>query len=381
MMLPRTLFSSEHEDFRRNIRRFFLDEVIPHQEAWEEQGYVPRALWNRAGELGFLCMGMPEEYGGLDADRLFSVVLMEEKAHTRATSTNFEVHSDIVGGYIHHFGTDAQKREWLPRMARGEAVGALAMTEPGGGSDLQAVKTRAVKDGDDYVINGSKIFISNGWHGGIFVVAVQTGTSGQGKNDLSLILIEGDRPGLTKGTPLKKVGLKGQDTCEIFFEDLRVPQSHLLGGVEGHGFKQLMQELAWERLTVAIQSVQAARSALEITLEYTQNRKVFGQPVAAFQNSRFKLADMKTEISIAQVYVDRCIEMALQKKLTAELSASAKYWVSELYCRVVDECVQLHGGYGFMLEYPIARAYTDARASRIYLGTNEVMREIVARTL
>jgi alkylation response protein AidB-like acyl-CoA dehydrogenase len=381
MMLPRTLFAPEHEDFRRNIRRFFLDEVLPHQEAWEEQGYVPRALWNRAGELGFLCMGIPEEYGGQAADRLFSVVLMEEKAHTRATSTNFEVHSDIVGGYLHHFGTEAQKRQWLPPMARGDIVGALAMTEPGGGSDLQAIRTRAVRDGDDYVVNGSKIFISNGWHGGLFVVAVQTGTSGRGASDLSLLLIEGDRPGLVKGKPLKKVGLKGQDTCELFFTNLRVPQSHLLGGVEGLGFRQLMQELAWERLTVAIQSVQAARSALELTLEYTRGRKVFGQPVAAFQNTRFKLAEMKAEIAIAQVYVDRCIEAALAGALSAEVSASAKYWVSELYCRVVDECVQLHGGYGFMLEYPIARAYTDARASRIYLGTNEVMREIVARSL
>ena len=380
-MLPRTLFGPEHEEFRRTIRRFFQEEVLPHQEQWEEQGYVPRELWNRAGELGFLCMAVPEEYGGLGADRLFSIVLMEEKAYARATSTNFEVHSDIIGGYIQHFGTEDQKSHWLPRMASGEAVGALAMTEPGGGSDLQAIKMRAMKDGDDYVLNGSKIFISNGWHGDIFVVVAQTGNSGEGKRDMSLILVEGDRPGFKKGKPLKKIGLKGQDTCELFFENVRVPQSNLLGGKEGHGFKQLMQELAFERLTVAIQGTQAARSSLELTLEYTRNRKVFGKPVADYQNSRFKLAEMKSEIAIAQVFVDRCIELALEYKLPPEAAAAAKYWVSELYCRVVDECVQLHGGYGYMLEYPIARAYCDARASRIYLGTNEIMRDIIARTL
>ncbi|MGQ0700135.1 MAG: acyl-CoA dehydrogenase family protein [Panacagrimonas sp.] len=380
-MLPRTLFSAEHEDFRKTIRRFFVEEVLPHQEKWEEQGYVPRELWTRAGELGFLCMEVPEAYGGMGADKLFGIVLMEEKAYARATSTNFEVHSDIVGGYILHFGTEEQKRHWLPKMATGVAVGALAMTEPSGGSDLQAIKTRAVKDGDDYILNGSKIFISNGWHGDIFVVAAQTGVDGKGKNDISLILVEGDRPGLTKGKPLKKVGLKGQDTCEIFFENLRVPQSNLLGGKEGLGFKQLMQELSFERLTVAIQSVQAARAALETTLEYTRNRKVFGKAVVDYQNSRFKLAEMKAQIGIAQVFVDRCIELALRHELPTEASATAKYWVSELYCRVVDECVQLHGGYGYMLEYPIARAYCDARASRIYLGTNEIMRDIIARSL
>lgn len=381
MMLPRTLFSSEHEDFRRTIRRFFDEEVTPNQEQWEEQGMVPRELWNRAGDLGFLCMGVPEEYGGLGADKLFGIVLMEEKAHSRSTSTNFEVHSDIVGGYIQHFGTEEQKRHWLPKMATGEAVGSLAMTEPSGGSDLQAIKTRAVKDGDDYIINGTKIFISNGWHADVIVLAVQTGDTREGKNDISLILVEGDRPGLSKGKPLKKIGLKGQDTVELFFDNMRVPQSNLLGGKEGQGFKQLMQELAFERLTVAIQSVQAARSALELTIEYTNNRKVFGKSVSSYQNARFKLAEMKSEIAIAQVFVDRCIELSLQHKLTGEASATAKYWVSELYCRVVDECVQLHGGYGYMLEYPIARAYCDARASRIYLGANEIMREIVARTL
>lgn len=380
-MLPRTLFSAEHEAFRRSIRRFFNEEVLPHQELWEEQGYVPRALWKRAGELGFLCMAVPEEYGGLGADRLFSIVLMEEKAHSRATSTNFEVHSDIIGGYIQHFGTEAQKRHWLPKMASGDSIGALAMTEPGGGSDLQAIKTRAVKNGDDYLISGAKIFISNGWHGDLFVVVAQTGDSGEGKRDMSLILVEADRAGFTKGKPLKKIGLKGQDTCELFFDQVRVPQSNLLGGQEGHGFKQLMKELAFERLTVAIQCVQAARSALELTLDYTRGRKVFGKPVADFQNARFKLAEMKAEIAIAQVFVDRCIEQSLTQQLSSEAAAAAKYWVSELYCRVVDECVQLHGGYGYMLEYPIARAYCDARASRIYLGTNEIMRDIIARSL
>lgn len=380
-MLPRTLFGPEHEEFRRTIRRFFQEEVIPHQEQWEEQGHVPRELWHRAGELGFLCMTAPEEYGGMGVDRLFSIVLMEEKAYARATSTNFEVHSDIVGGYFEHFGTEDQKRHWLPKMATGEVVGALALTEPSGGSDLQAIKASAVKDGDDYVLNGSKIFISNAWHGDIFVIAAQTGVDSKGRGAMSLILVEGDRPGLTKGKPLKKIGLKGQDTCELFFQDLRVPQSNLLGGVEGRGFKQLMQELAFERLTEAVKCVQAARSALELTIDYTRNRKVFGKPVVDYQNSRFKLAEMKSEIAIAQVFVDRCLELGLQHQLPPEAAATAKYWVSELYCRVVDECVQLHGGYGYMLEYPIARAYCDARASRIYLGTNEIMRDIISRSL
>ncbi len=380
-MIPRTLYSAEHETFRDTVRRFFLDEVMPYQEAWEERGHVDRSLWNRAGEMGLLCMHIPEEYGGHGADRRFGVVLMEEKAYLGASSTGFEIHSDVIANYIFHFGTEEQKRQWLPKMASGDAVGAVAMTEPGGGSDLQAIRTRAVLDGDDYVLNGSKIFITNAWLGDIFVVVAKTGDTGEGKRDISLILVEKARAGFTVGKPLRKIGMKGQDTCELFFENVRVPRSNLLGGVEGKGFMQLMQELAWERLTIAVASIAGARRALDLTLEYTRNRKVFGKTVESYQNSRFKLAEMKAEIAIGQVFVDRCVELALEKKLAPEASATAKYWTSELQCKVVDQCLQLHGGYGYMMEYPIAHSFIDTRASRIYLGTNEIMREIIGRSL
>jgi alkylation response protein AidB-like acyl-CoA dehydrogenase len=380
-MIPRTLFGPEHEEFRKSLRRFFAEEVMPHHERWEEQQHVDRAIWNRAGELGFLCLTVPEEYGGMGADRLYSTVLMEEQTRAGASGIGFSVHSDIIANYIFNFGTEAQKKHWLPKMASGEAIGAVAMTEPGTGSDLQAVKTRAVKDGEDYVINGSKIFITNGYLSDIVVLVAKTGDSGEGAKDISLILVEAGRPGFTKGKPLKKVGMKGQDTCELFFENVRVPQSNLLGTREGMGFIMLMKELAWERLIIAILSIAGAQAALDMTLEYTRNRKVFGKPVAAYQNSRFKLAEMKAEIAIGQVFVDRCLELQLKNRLAPDAAAAAKYWTSDLLCKVVDECVQLHGGYGYMLEYPIARAYIDSRASKIYGGTNEIMKELIARTL
>ena len=380
-MVPRTLFGAEHEEFRKSLRRFFAEEVMPHHERWEEQQHVDRAIWNRAGELGFLCLTIPEEYGGMGADRLYSTVLMEEQTHAGASGVGFSVHSDIIANYIYNFGNEAQKQHWLPKMASGEAIGAVAMTEPGTGSDLQSIKTRAVKDGSDYIINGSKIFITNGYLSDIVVVVARTGDSGEGSKDLSLILVETGTPGFTKGKPLKKVGMKGQDTCELFFENVRVPQSNLLGPKEGMGFIMLMKELAWERLIIAILSIAGAQAALDMTLEYTRNRKVFGKPVASFQNSRFKLAEMKAEIGIGQVFVDRCIELQLKNKLAPDAAAAAQYWTSDLLCKVVDECVQLHGGYGYMLEYPIARAYIDSRASKIYGGTNEIMKELIARTL
>ncbi|MFI4982854.1 MAG: acyl-CoA dehydrogenase family protein, partial [Nevskiales bacterium] len=311
----------------------------------------------------------------------YSTVLMEEQTHAGASGVGFSVHSDIIANYIYNFGNETQKKHWLPKMASGEAIGAVAMTEPGTGSDLQAIKTRAVKDGGDYIIDGSKIFITNGYLSDIVVVVARTGDSGEGSKDLSLILVEAGTPGFTKGKPLKKVGMKGQDTCELFFENVRVPQSNLLGPKEGMGFIMLMKELAWERLIIAILSIAGAQAALDMTLEYTRNRKVFGKPVATYQNSRFKLAEMKSEIAIGQVFVDRCIELQLKNKLGVDAAAAAKYWTSDLLCKVVDECVQLHGGYGYMLEYPIARAYIDSRASKIYGGTNEIMKELIARTL
>jgi long-chain-acyl-CoA dehydrogenase len=335
-------------------------------------------MWNRAGELGFLCMTIPEEYGGVGADALFTVVLMEEQGYTGAHGMNFQA-NDIVASYIFHFGTEEQKKRWLPKLATGEVVGALGMSEQGGGSDLQAIKTVAVKDGDDYVINGSKIFISNGFLCDLVALVVKTGSGGA--RDISLILVEADRPGFTRGKPLKKIGMKAQDTCELFFSDARVPQANLIGGVEGKGFPMLMRELAFERLMVAVNCIAAGKAALETTLEYTRNRKVFGNTVASFQNSRFKLAEIKAQIDIGQVYVDRCVELHLEHNLPGEVAAAAKYWCSDLLCKIVDECVQLHGGYGYMLEYRIARAYIDARASKIYVGTNEIMKEVIARSL
>lgn len=379
-MIPRTLFTAEHEDFRKTVRRFFETEVVPNRDAWDEQQHVDRVLWNKAGELGLLCVTMPEEYGGLGVDRTYSTILMEEQSYAGDSGVGFALHSDIVAPYINNFGNHEQKFKYLPKLASGEMVGAIAMTEPGTGSDLQGVKTTAVLDGDDYVLNGSKIFITNGYLSDLVVVVAKTGNSGEGAKDISLLLVEASSPGFTKGKPLKKVGMKAQDTCELFFNDVRVPKANLLGQ-QGMGFIMLMKELAWERLIIAITSVAGAEAAMKHTLEYTRSRKVFGKPVASFQNTRFKLAEMKSELAIARVYVDRCLEMTLAGKLGVEDAAIAKYWTSDLMNKVIDECVQLHGGYGYMLEYPVARAWIDARAQRIYGGTNEIMKELIARTL
>ena len=379
-MIPRSLFTAEHEDFRKTVRRFFETEVVPNREAWDEQQHVDRGLWNKAGELGLLCVTMPEEYGGLGVDRTYSTILMEEQSYSGDSGVGFALHSDIVAPYINNFGNHEQKAKYLPKLASGEMIGAIAMTEPGTGSDLQGVKTTAVLDGDDYVLNGSKIFITNGYLSDLVIVVAKTGNSGEGAKDISLLIVEASSPGFTKGKPLKKVGMKAQDTCELFFNDVRVPKANLLGQ-EGMGFIMLMKELAWERLIIAITSVAGAEAAMKHTLEYTRSRKVFGKPVASFQNTRFKLAEMKSELAIARVYVDRCLEMTLAGKLGVEDAAIAKYWTSDLMNKVIDECVQLHGGYGYMLEYPVARAWIDARAQRIYGGTNEIMKELIARTL
>ena len=379
-MIPRTLFSAEHEDFRKSVARFYADEVVPHREEWEKQQHVARQLWNRAGELGFLCTAIPEEFGGMGGDRLFSTILLEEQAYALDSGTGFSLHSDIVAHYLNNFGSKEQKLHWLPKMATGEVVTAIAMTEPGTGSDLQGVKTTAVADGDDYILNGSKIFITNGYLSDMAIVVARTGNSGEGSKDLSLLIVEADRPGFTKGRPLNKVGMKAQDTCELFFENVRVPKKNLLGR-EGMGFVMLMQELAWERLMIAIGSIAGAEAVLKLTLDYTRNRKVFGKTVASFQNTRFKLAEMKAEIAIGRVYIDRCIELVRNKKLGVDDAATAKFWASDLQGKVIDQCLQLHGGYGYMLEYPIARAFIDARAQRIYGGTNEIMKELIARTL
>ncbi|MDM1270342.1 acyl-CoA dehydrogenase family protein [Acinetobacter indicus] len=379
-MLPRKLFQSEHEAFRDTVRKFYEKEVLPNTEKYEQQQHVDRDLWNKAGELGLLCTTMPEQYGGSGVDRLYSMILIEEQAYAGDSATGFSLHSDIVANYIHNFGNEQQKQYWLPKMATGEVVTAIAMTEPGTGSDLQAVRTTAVLEGDEYVINGSKIFITNGYLCDMAIVVCKTGNSDKGSANLSLIMVEANRAGFSKGKPLNKIGMKGQDTCELFFDNVRVPKENLLG-MEGMGFIMLMKELAWERMIVAIICQAGAEAAFAHTLQYTKERKAFGKPIGAFQNTRFKLAEMRTEIDFCRAYLDQCMELQLEDQLSVDAAAAAKYKISELFSKVVDECLQLHGGYGYMLEYPIARAYLDNRANRIYAGTNEIMKELISRSL
>ena len=379
-MLPRTLFNTEHEAFRETVRKFYAKEVVPNIEKYEQQQHVDRELWNKAGAMGLLCATMPEAYGGSGVDRLYSMILIEEQAYAMDSSTGFSLHSDIVANYINNFGSEAQKHYWLTRMASGETVTAIAMTEPGTGSDLQAVRTTAVLDGDDYIINGSKIFITNGYLCDMAIVVCKTGDSEKGSANLSLIIVEADRVGFSKGKPLNKIGMKGQDTCELFFDHVRVPKENLLG-MEGMGFMMLMKELAWERMLVAIICQAGAEAALAHTVQYTKERKAFGKTVSSFQNTRFKLAELRTEIDFCRAYLDRCMQLQLEESLGIDAAAAAKYKISEMFSKVVDECLQLHGGYGYMLEYPIARAYLDNRANRIYAGTNEIMKELISRSL
>jgi acyl-CoA dehydrogenase len=378
-MIPRTLFSSEHELFRDSVRKFFEQEAVPFHAQWEKQGHIDRTLWHRAGEQGLLCSHIPEAYGGMAADFLYSAVVIEEINRLGLTGIGFSLHSDIAAPYLLHYGSEALKLKYLPKLVSGEMVAAIAMTEPGAGSDLQGVKTSAVLDGDDYVLNGSKTFITNGYLSDLVIVVAKTDPKA-GAKGTSLFVVEAATPGFTKGKPLEKVGMKAQDTCEMFFQDVRVPKENLLGQA-GMGFAYLMQELPQERLTVAIGALCSAEAALQWTLDYTRERKAFGQAIADFQNTRFKLAEMATEIQIGRVFVDQCMALHLQGKLDVPTAAMAKYWATDLQCKVLDECVQLHGGYGFMWEYPVARAWADARVQRIYAGTNEIMKEIIARSL
>ncbi|MGS0706460.1 acyl-CoA dehydrogenase family protein [Acinetobacter sp. ANC 3781] len=379
-MLPRNLFTAEHEAFRETVRKFYEKEVVPNIERYEQQQHVDRELWNKAGDMGLLCATMPEAYGGSGVDRLYSMILIEEQAYAMDSSTGFSLHSDIVANYLNNFGNEQQKKLWLPKMASGEVVTAIAMTEPGTGSDLQAVRTTAILDGEDYVINGSKIFITNGYLCDMAIVVCKTGSADKGSANLSLLIVEADRVGFNKGKPLNKIGMKGQDTCELFFDNVRVPKENLLG-MEGMGFMMLMKELAWERMLVAIICQAGAEAAFAHTVKYTKERQAFGKPISTFQNTRFKLAELRTEIDFCRAYLDRCMELQLEEKLGIDAAAAAKYKISEMFSKVVDECLQLHGGYGYMMEYPIARAYIDNRANRIYAGTNEIMKELISRSL
>ena len=382
-MIDRTLFNADHEAFRDGFRKFVEKEIAPHHEAWEEQGYVDRAVWTQAGHNGFLCMTLPETYGGSGADKLYSVVQMEEIARTGFTGIGFGLHSEIVAPYILHYGTEEQKKKYLPLLASGEMIGAIAMSEPAAGSDLQGVKTTAIRQADgSYLLNGSKTFITNGWHADLVIVVAKTDPSA-GAKGTSLLLVERGMPGFEKGKRLKKLGMKAQDTSELFFDNVKVPAENLLGGaaMEGRGFICLMEQLPWERLQIAIGAVAAAQAAIDWTVQYTKDRKVFGQAVAAFQNTRYKLAELQTEVQVARVFVDKCCELVVDDQLDTATASMAKYWCSDLQCKVMDECLQLHGGYGYMWEYPITRAYADARVQRIYGGTNEIMKEVISRAM
>ncbi len=382
-MIDRSLFSPDHESFRDAFRRFMDKEIAPFHTDWEEQGYVDRAVWNKAGSNGFLCMTMPEAYGGSGADKLYSVVQMEELARAGFSGIGYGLHSEIVAPYILHYGTEVQKQKYLPRLASGEMVGAIAMSEPAAGSDLQGVKTTALRQPDgSYLLNGSKSFITNGWHADLVIVVAKTNPAA-GAKGTSLLLVERGMPGFSVGKRLKKLGMKAQDTSELFFSDVRLAAENLLGGdaQENRGFICLMEQLPWERLQIAIGAVASAQAAIDWTVAYVKERKVFGQPVANFQNTRYRLAELQTEVQVARVFVDKCVELVARDKLDTATASMAKYWTTDLQCKVMDECVQLFGGYGYMWEYPITRAYADARVQRIYGGTNEIMKEVISRAM
>lgn len=379
-MLSRPIYDSDVHQFRDTVVRFLQNEAVPYHDQWEKDGQVSRELWKKGAELGLLCPSLPEGYGGAGVDFRYSAVVMEEVSRLGLSGIGFFLHSDIVAPYIHHYGTEEQKQKYLPKMARGEMITAIAMTEPGAGSDLQGIRTSAIWDGEHYVLNGSKTFITNGQMADLVIVVAKTDPK-EGAKGTSLFLVEADWPGFDKGRNLDKVGMKAQDTSELFFQDVKVPRENLLGSAEGQGFMQLMQELPQERLLVGLVALAACEGAFEWTLDYVKERKAFGKPVIGFQNTRFKLAELKADITAGRTFVDRCLEMHLEGKLDVPTAAMLKQWSTDLQCRVMDECLQLFGGYGYMTEYPIARAWADARVQRIYAGTNEIMKEIVARSL
>ena len=373
-------YTSEHQIFRESCRRFFEKEVTPFHMKWEEEGMVPRALWRKAGEQGLLGMTMPEEYGGAGADFLYSAILIEEQGRALASGPAFSLHNDIVVPYLLHYGSEEQKKKWIPKACSGELISAIAMTEPGTGSDLQAVKTNAVMDGNHWVINGSKTFISNGQLADLVIVVAKTDPK-LGAKGTSLIAVETGTEGFKRGRNLEKIGMKAQDTSELFFDNVRVPSDNLLGPGTGMGFVQLMQQLPQERLVIAIQAIAAIEAALEHTIAYVKERKAFGKAIIDFQNTRFKLAELKTKALVARTFVDDCVARHLEGKLDVPTAAMAKYHTTDLQCALIDECLQFFGGYGYMWEYPIARLYADARVQKIYGGTNEIMKEVIGRTL
>jgi acyl-CoA dehydrogenase len=374
-------YADEHEIFRRSARRFFETECAPHREAWEAAREVPRSIWLRAGELGLLCPTIPAEYGGGGGDTLYSIVLMEEQVRAGIIAPMLSLHNDVVAPYVARYGTEAQKRALLPQMTQGLVIGAIGMTEPGAGSDLQAIRCRARRDGDDYLISGQKTFISHGHIADLIVLAAKTGSDPESRK-ISLFLFETkNAKGFSRGRHLEKLGQHAADTAELFFDDVRVPAGSLLGGEEGRGFGQLMDRLVEERLMTGAGAVAFIDRALELTIAYVKERKAFGQRVIDFQNSRFKLAEARTEAAILRVFLNRCVNDFMKGQLDPETAAILKWWSTEQQCAIVDDCVQLHGGYGYILDFAIANMWLDARISKIYGGSNEIMKEIVARSL
>ena len=379
--MERTLLGEEHRLFRDAVRAFVKREIVPFHEQWEKDGIVPRELWLKAGQAGFLCMAVPEEFGGAGvADFRYNAVVGEELARVGATGPGFSVHTDIILPYLLEHASDAQKRRWLPKMVTGETISAIAMTEPGAGSDVAGLRTTAEPAGDHYVLNGAKTFISNGIHADLLVVAARTSREAKPAKGISLLVVERGMKGFERGRKLEKIGMHAQDTAELSFDGVEVPRSNLLGE-EGKGFTYLMQHLVRERLSVAVSAMASCEAALEMTVRHCQERKAFGQPIGSFQNSRFKLAEMKTEIEIGRVFVDRCIVEHDRGALKADEASMAKWWTTDLQNRVMDRCLQLHGGYGYMREYAIARAFVDTRVAAIYAGTNEIMKELIGRAM
>ncbi len=373
--------TEELEILQSAVRKFYEKEFLPHSERWDEQGSVDREAWLKAGEAGILCASIKEEYGGGGGTFAHEMVIAEEQGRIGISGFGNSVHSGIVAHYIQSYGTEDQKKKWLPKMATGEIVGGIAMTEPGTGSDLQGVKTTAKKSGNQYVVNGQKTFITNGQQANLICVVAKTDPSG-GAKGTSLIMVETDEvEGFRRGRNLKKLGMKAQDTSELFFDDVKVPTSNLLGTEEGKGFFQLMQQLPQERLIIAVQACVAMEMALKYTTDYVKERTAFGQRILDFQNTQFKLAECKTEATIARVFVDDCAMKLLDGKLDAATAAMAKWWTTQKQNEIVDTCLQFFGGFGYMMEYPIAKLYADARAQKIYGGTNEIMKMLIARTL
>ncbi len=378
-MISRNIFDSDHEQFRNSVRKFLEAEAVPFHEQWEKDGQIDRELWRKAGKQGLLGPTVPEEYGGVAVDFRYNAIVDEEVARLGLMGIGFSLHSDISIPYIVNLGTEEQKHKYLPGCLSGDIVTAIAMTEPGTGSDLQGVKTTAIRDGDEYIINGSKTFITNGQHADLVIVVCKTDPTA-GAKGVSLFLVEAGTSGFEKGSNLEKIGMKAQDTSELFFQDVRVPKENMLGK-EGMGFKYLMMELPQERLNIAIVAVAHAQSILDQTVEYVKERKAFGKPIAFFQNSQFELAEMDAEMTCMRVFVDRCLELHVEGKLDAVTASKAKLLASELQFKTINRCLQLHGGYGYMWEYPVARAFADSRVQCIYGGTSEIMKLIIARSL